>query len=227
MVRDTVIIIAIVVIIFFAYVFIIKGFKVPSVDETNKNVKVVQSSKGKSDKNDKKADSLNEDTSKVAKKTQAEKEKDEAENKASELDREAEKYKGQKGVYYTVFVGATKDKDGAESVAYNFAQRGVKSKVIRNGGYYMLKVGEYFDYNQAYAESNRISAKGIQNYIASRNKYYDLKMAAYQTRIPYLSNEQLKTDYDDLKNQISSTGKNAQYITNLDEIYEDAMKDRQ
>lgn len=228
MLRDTVIIIVIVIIIFFAYVFIIKGFKVPSVDETNKNVKIVQN-KNDSDKNviSKNTNTLNEDTSKVSKKTEAEKEKDEAESKASELDREAEKYKGQKGVYYTVFVGATKDKDGADSVAYNFAQRGVRAKVIRNGGYYMLKVGEYFDYNQAYAESNRIGAKGIQNYIASRNKYYDLKMAAYQIRIPYLSNEQLKTDYDDLKNQISSTGKNAQYVTNLDEIYKDAMKDRQ
>ncbi len=233
MFRDTIIIIAIVVIIFFAYVFIIKGFKVPTVDETNKNVRVVQS-KNASDKSDSEKNStntnketLNEDTSSVSKKTEAEKEKDEAESKASEFDREAEQYKGQKGVYYTVFVGATKDKDGAESVAYNFARRGVKAKVIRNGGYYMLRVGQYFDYNQAYAESKRISAKGIQNYIASRNKYYDLKIAAYQTRIPYLTNEQLKTDYDDLKNQISSTGKNAQYVTNLDEIYNDAMKERQ
>ena len=230
MARDTIIIIAIVVIIFFAYVFIIKGFKVPSVNETNKNVKVVQKSDRNADKdtkNAKKSGDAKEDTSEISKKTQADKEKDEAESKASAFDRQAEQYKGQKGVYYTVFVGASKDKDGADSVAYNFAQRGVKANVIRNGGYYMLKVGEYFDYNQAYAESNRIGAKGIQNYIASRNKYYDLKIAAFQTRIPYLSNEQLKTDYDDLKNQISSTGKNAQYVMNLDEIYKDAMKDRQ
>ena len=230
MARDTVIIIAIVVIIFFAYVFIIRGFKVPSVNETNKNVKVVQKSDrkaGKDTKNAKKSGDGKEDTSEISKKTQADKEKDEAESKASAFDRQADQYKGQKGVYYTVFVGASKDKDGADSVAYNFAQRGVKANVIRNGGYYMLKVGEYFDYNQAYAESNRIGAKGIQNYIASRNKYYDLKIAAFQTRIPYLSNEQLKTDYDDLKNQISSTGKNAQYVMNLDEIYKDAMKDRQ
>ncbi len=115
----------------------------------------------------------------------------------------------------------------AESVAYNFARRGVNAKVVRNGGYYMLKVGEYFNYNQAYAQSRRISAKGIQNYIASQNKYYDLKIAAFQTRIPYLSKEQLKTDYDDLKNQISSAGKNEQYVQNLDEIYENALKERQ
>ena len=226
-VRDTIIIVAIVVIIFFAYVFIIKGFKVPSVEQTNKNVKVVQGNSRESGKNSNNNNAINEDPSKVSKKTEADREKDEAESKASALDREADQYKGQKGVYYTVFVGATKDKDGAESVAYNFAQRGVKAKVIRNGGYYMLKVGQYFDYNQAYAESRKISAKGIQNYIAARNKYYDLKIEALQIRMPYLSNEQLKTDYDDLKNQIASTGKNSQYITNLDEIYKDAMKDRQ
>lgn len=91
----------------------------------------------------------------------------------------------------------------------------------------MLKVGEYFDYNQAYSQSQKISSKGIQNYIAAQNKYYDLKIEAYQTRIPNLSADQLKTDYEDLKNQISSTGKNSQYVTNLDEIYSEAIKEKQ
>lgn len=90
----------------------------------------------------------------------------------------------------------------------------------------MLRVGEYFDYNQAYAKSKSIGAKGIQNYIASQNKYFDLKISAYQARIPNLSKEQLKTDYNDLRNQISSTGKNASYVTNLDEIYEQALKEK-
>ena len=224
--RDSIIIIAIVVIIFFGYIFIIKQFKVPSVQETNKNVKITQNVKNKSNKATTSDDAVNESTSKVTQKTEEEKAKDEAESKASALDREAEQYKNGKGVYYTVFVGASKDKDGAEAVAYNFARRGVNAKVVRNGGYYMLKVGEYFDYNQAYAESRKISAKGIQNYISAQNKYYDLKIAAFQERLPYLSNEQLKTDYDDLKNQISSTGKNAQYIKNLDEIYASALKER-
>ena len=122
-------------------------------------------------------------------------------------------------------MGATKEKDGAESVANNFAKRGVQAQVVRNAGYYMLKVGEFFDYNDAYAKSKSISAKGIQNYIASQNKYYDLKISAYKIRIPNLSKDQLKTDYNDLRNQISSTGKNASYVTNLDEIYEQALKD--
>lgn len=226
MIRDTVIVVAIVVLIFFSYIFIIKGFKVPTVEETNKNTKIAQEAKNKANV-DSDNKGLNKDTKDITQKTEKEKEKDEIEAKAGELDREAAKYKGQKGVYYTVFVGATKDKDGAESVAYNFAQRGIDSKVVRNGGYYMLKVGEYFDYNQAYSQSQKISSKGIQNYIAAQNKYYDLKIEAYQTRIPNLSADQLKTDYEDLKNQISSTGKNSQYVTNLDEIYSEAIKEKQ
>ncbi len=91
----------------------------------------------------------------------------------------------------------------------------------------MLKVGEYFDYNQAAAESSRIGAKGIQNYISAQNKYYDLKIKAFETRIPKLTSEQLKTDYNDLRNQIASSGKNAGYISNLDEIYEAGLKSKQ
>ncbi|MEG0249995.1 MAG: sporulation and cell division repeat protein [Peptostreptococcus sp.] len=225
-VRDTIIVVAIVVLVFFSYVFIIKGFKVPTVEETNNNTKITQKAKNEENADSSNKD-LNKDTKDIAQKTEKEKEKDEIETKAGELDREAEKYKGQKGVYYTVFIGATKDKDGAESVAYNFAQKGIDSKVVRNGGYYMLKVGEYFDYNQAHYQSQKISSKGVQNYIASQNKYYDLKIEAYQTRIPNLSADQLKTDYEDIKNQISSTGKNSQYVTNLDEIYSEAIKEKQ
>ena len=225
MARDGIIIVAIIAVLFASYVFFIKQFTMPSVEETNnttKNLKVEKKvdSKTTSDKDGHKS------TAEITQKTEAEKVRDENEAKASELDRQAEQYKNGKGTYYTVFVGATKDKDGAESVANNFANRGVEAQVVRNAGYYMLKVGEFFNYNDAYAKSKSISAKGIQNYIASQNKYYDLKISAYKTRIPNLSKDQLKTDYNDLRNQISSTGKNASYVTNLDEIYEQALKDK-
>ena len=225
MARDGIIIVAIIAVLFASYVFFIKQFTMPSVEETNnttKNLKVEKKvdSKTTSDKDGSKS------TAEITQKTEAEKVRDENEAKASELDRQAEQYKNGKGTYYTVFVGATKDKDGAESVANNFANRGVEAQVVRNAGYYMLKVGEFFNYNDAYAKSKSISAKGIQNYIASQNKYYDLKISAYKTRIPNLSKDQLKTDYNDLRNQISSTGKNASYVTNLDEIYEQALKDK-
>lgn len=225
--RDSIIIIVILVGLFFLYIFFIKQFTMPSVEETNnasKNIKVekkIDTSSNNSGQGD-----TPKSTAEITQKTEAEKLRDENENKASDLDREAEQYKNGKGTYYTVFVGATKDKDGAESVANNFARRGLQVKVVRNAGFYMLKIGEYFDYNQAYAKSKSISAKGIQNYIASQNKYYDLKIMAYQVRVPNLSKEQLKTDYNDLRNQISSTGKNASYISNLDEIYEQAIKDK-
>ncbi len=226
MARDGVIIIILVVSIFFAYVYFIKSTNKPSVQETNNNVKHAKQINGSNNATTNNGE-LNSNTTKITQKTEAEKERDEIESKASSFDREAENYKGGKGTYYTVFVGATKSEDSAQSVAYNFKNRGVNAKVVRNGGYYMLKVGEYFDANQAYAESNRIGAKGIQNYVASQNKYYDLKIEAFRIRSTNLSAEQLKTDYNDLKNQISSTGKNQQYVINLDEIYNEALKGKQ
>lgn len=226
MARDGVIIIVLVVSIFFAYVYFIKSTNKPSVQETNNNVKHAKQINGSNNTTTNNGE-LNSNTTKITQKTEAEKERDEIESKASSLDREAENFKAGKGTYYTVFVGATKSEDSAQSVAYNFKNKGVNAKVVRNGGYYMLKVGEYFDVNQAYTESNRIGAKGIQNYVASQNKYYDLKIEAFRIRSANLSAEQLKTDYNDLKNQISSTGKNQQYIINLDEIYNEALKGKQ
>lgn len=223
-VRDGIIAVVIVALIFIVYVSIIKGFNVPTVQETNNATSKTVS---KSDKNSSSGEQLNKDTTKLTQKTEEEKNKDATESKASQLDREADQYKAGKGVYYTVFVGATRDKDAAQSVANNFAKRGIKAEVIRNSGYYMLKNGEYFDYNQALTESRRVSAKGVQNYIATQNKYYDLKISAFKERIQNLSKEQLKTDYDDLRNQISSTGKNASYVKNLDEIYNNALKEKQ
>ena len=222
--RDGIIIIVIIAVLFSSYIFFIKQFTMPSVEETNNTTKNVKVEKKVSGTNTSGKDNPK-STAEITQKTEAEKLRDENETRASELDRQAEQYKNGKGIYYTVFVGATKDKDGAESVANNFAKRGVQAQVVRNAGYYMLKVGEFFDYNDAYAKSKSISAKGIQNYIASQNKYYDLKISAYKIRIPNLSKDQLKTDYNDLRNQISSTGKNASYVTNLDEIYEQALKD--
>lgn len=224
MARDGIIIIVIIAVLFSSYIFFIKQFTMPSVEETNNTTKNVKVEKKVSGTNTSGKDNPK-STAEITQKTEAEKLRDENEARASELDRQAEQYKNGKGIYYTVFVGATKDKDGAESVANNFAKRGVQAQVVRNAGYYMLKVGEFFDYNDAYAKSKSISAKGIQNYIASQNKYYDLKISAYKIRIPNLSKDQLKTDYNDLRNQISSTGKNASYVTNLDEIYEQALKD--
>lgn len=223
--RDGLIIIVILALLFCTYIFFIKQFTMPSVEETNNTTKNIKVEK-KVDTKSTTAKDAPKSTDEITQKTEAEKAKDENEAKASGLDRQAEQYKNGKGTYYTVFVGATKDKDGAESVANNFARRGVQAQLVRNSGYYMLRVGEYFDYNQAYAKSKSIGAKGIQNYIASQNKYFDLKISAYQARIPNLSKEQLKTDYNDLRNQISSTGKNSSYVTNLDEIYEQALKEK-
>lgn len=225
MVRDGLIALAIIVLIGSTYAYFIKNYKSPIAGKPSTEVATDKDGKKVVIKTEK--DKLNNKTTEITQKTEAEKEKDETEKKASALDREAEKYKGEKGKYYTVFIGATKSKDGAESVAYNFANRGIKSEVVRNGGYYMLRVGEYFNYNEAAAESRRISAKGVQNYIASQNKYYDLKTEAFKVRIPDLTADQLTTDYNDLKNQISSTGKNTNYVINLDEIYTEALKQKQ
>ncbi|WP_101773061.1 SPOR domain-containing protein [Peptostreptococcus faecalis] len=219
--RDLVIVVVVVVTIFVSYVYIVNSFKVPTVEETNKNTEEAQVAT-QSNNNEKKNS-----TTEITKKTEAEKEKDEIESKASEKDRLAEQYKSGKGEYFTIYVGATKSKSAADSVANNYANRGITAKVVRNNGYYMLRKGEYTDYNSAYNESTKLTAKGIQNYISSQNKYYDLKIEAYEMRIPNLSKEQLKTDYDDLRNQISSTGKNSSYVKNLDEIYEEAIKNKQ
>lgn len=227
-IRDLIIIIGIVVLVFASYVYIIKGFNRPTVEETNNNAKQTQSTNKNTSKVKSSSDiGKDKTTTEITQKTEAEKEKDEIETKASALDREAENYKSGKGTYYTVFVGATKSQDAAETYANNFGNRGINSKVVRNGGFYMLKVGEYFNITDAYNESARITAKGIQNYVSTQNKYYDLKIEAFKIRSKNLSAEQIKTDYNDLKNQISSTGKNEQYIKNLDEIYKEALKDKQ
>lgn len=226
-VRDSVIVIALMLVVFFGYTHVIKNFSTPSVSETNKTSQMKADKRSQDKTKGSTKDQGDEvDTKELAKKNSKIEEEDSITKQASELDRQADEYKN-KGRYYTVFVGATKDKDGAESVANNFKARGVNPVVVRNAGYYMLKVGEYFDYNQAAAESSRIGAKGIQNYISAQNKYYDLKIKAFETRIPKLTSEQLKTDYNDLKNQIVSSGKNAGYISNLDEIYEAGLKSKQ
>ncbi|SFE17687.1 SPOR domain-containing protein [Peptostreptococcus sp. D1] len=230
-IRDFVIVAVLLVAIFASYVYMIKGFNRPSVEETNRAAKQTQTTgKTKNTSNsdyDGAASSNTKSTTEITQKTEAEKEKDEIEKKASALDREAENYKSGKGTYYTVFVGAVKSEDAANTYANSFAKRGVNSKVVRNGGFYMLKVGEYFDINQAYSESYRITSKGIQNYVATQNKYYELKIEAFKIRSKNLSVDQIKTDYNDIKNQISSTGKNDQYIKNLDEIYNEALKSKQ
>lgn len=226
-VRDSVIVIALMLVVFFGYTHVIKNFSTPSVSETNKTSQMKADKRSQDKTKGSTKDQGDEvDTKELAKKNSKIEEEDSITKQASELDRQADEYKN-KGRYYTVFVGATKDKDGAESVSNNFKARGVNPVVVRNAGYYMLKVGEYFDYNQAAAESSRIGAKGIQNYISAQNKYYDLKIKAFETRIPKLTSEQLKTDYNDLKNQIVSSGKNAGYISNLDEIYEAGLKSKQ
>ena len=241
MIRDSIIVVIIGVSIFFGYVFMIKNFKMPTPSDTNarvqreadrKNGKSKETSSTNNTDNtqtnntstaDNSTDTTNSTTSEISQKTEAERSKEYAESQASALDRQAEAYRGGSGLYYTVFVGATKSKDGAENVATNFQRRGIPAKVIRNGGFYMLRVGKYANYNQAFIESKKLTRQGVQNYIASRNKYYDLKIEAYKIRAPYLTKEQLTTDYNDLKNQISSTGKNAQYGKNLDEAYNTAM----
>ena len=230
-IRDFVIVVVLLVAIFASYIYMIKGFNRPSVEETNSAAKQTQTTgKTKNTSNsgaDSTASNSAKSTTEITQKTEAEKEKDEIEKKASALDREAESYKSGKGTYYTVFVGAVKSEDAANTYANSFAKRGVNSKVVRNGGFYMLKVGEYFDVNQAYSESYRITSKGIQNYVATQNKYYELKIEAFKIRSKNLSADQIKTDYNDIKNQISSTGKNDQYIKNLDEIYNEALKSKQ
>jgi len=221
--RDSIVVVGLMLVVFFGYTHVIKNFSAPSVSETNK-ISQQKADKRSSDSNSKSVNT--EDTKELAKKNSKIEEEDAITKQASELDREADNYKN-KGAYYTVFVGATKDKDGAQSVANNFEARGVKATVIRHAGYYMLKVGEYPDINTASVESSKISSKGIQNYVATLNKYYDLKIQAFETRIPKLSAEQLKTDYNDLKNQIASSGKNAGYLSNLDEVYETGLKSKQ
>ncbi|WAW15576.1 SPOR domain-containing protein [Peptostreptococcus equinus] len=218
--RDLIIILLILVLIFFAYIKIISSFNLPSVEETNNKVKHSKTI-GKN------TDSQIENPSKISEKTTSEKENNSAEKKASSLDRKAEQYKNGKGKYYVVFIGATNNKDSAESEQNNFANKGINAKIIRNSGYYMLKSGDYLDYNKANADSVKLTNKGIQNYVVAMDKYYDLKIQAFETRIPTLSAEQLKTDYDDIKNQLLSTGKNAGYVKNLDEIYEKALKEKQ
>lgn len=226
-IKDSIIVVALMLVVFFGYTHVIKNFSAPSVSETNK-VSQMKADKRSSDKEAQKSSKNGEsvDTSELAKKNSKIEEEDAITKEASDLDRQADQYKN-KGRYYTVFVGATKDKDGAESVANNFKARGVNSIVIRNAGYYMLKVGEYFDYNQAIVESRRIGAKGIQNYVSAQNKYYDLKIRAFETKIPKLTSEQMKTDYNDLRNQIASSGKDAGYLSNLDEIYQAGLKSKQ
>lgn len=230
-IRDFVIVVVLLVAIFASYVYMIKGFNRPSVEETNRSAKQTQATGNTKNTSssgiDSTASNNAKSTTEITQKTEAEKEKDEIEKKASALDREAENYKSGKGTYYTVFVGAVKSEDAANTYANSFAKRGVNSKVVRNGGFYMLKVGEYFDVNQAYSESYRITSKGIQNYVATQNKYYELKIEAFKIRSKNLSVDQIKTDYNDIKNQISSTGKNDQYIKNLDEIYNEALKSKQ
>lgn len=230
LVRDVSIVAVLAIVIFAGYVYIIKSFNSPTVEETNKKTQIEASNKRKDAKESKGTEPAkdnstanNKTTTEISQQTEEEKAKEKAESLASQKDREAEALKGGKGIYYTVFVGATKSKDGADSVANNFARRGINAEVIRNGGYYMLKVGSYPNYNQALAESRRISAKGVQNYIASRNKYFELKIEALKERAPYLSKDQLSTDYNDIKNQISATGKNTQYLKNLDEVYNEAI----
>lgn len=226
--RDISIIAVLMIVVVFGYVYAIKSFKMPSVSDTNRVTKEQEVAKGNTSKSgDKTADSTKKNSAKKKDSEPVDTEKQSAEEKASALQREAEQYKGAKSRYYTVYVGASKSEDGMQETADRFKNRGVDAKLIRNAGYYMLKVGEYFNYNEAYAESQRISAKGIQNYVAGRNKYFDLMIEALQVRMPYMTKEQLTTDYNDLRNQIQSTGKDQAYITNLDEIYNSQAKLKQ
>lgn len=219
--RDIIVILLIVALVFTAYIKIIKSFNLPSVDETNSRVK--QSELVKKDK----VNNQEKSTAKISEETESEKEKNTSERKAAAYDRKAEQFKGGKGKYYVVLIGATKDMDSAQTEQNKFSNRGIGSKIIRNNGYFMLKSGEYSDINKASIASAKLTNKGVQNYIVAMDKYFELKIKAYETRVPTLNSSQLRTDYEDLKNQLLATGKNAGYIKNLDEIYEKASKNGQ
>lgn len=229
MLRDFVIAILLVLIVSVGYLSFIKNYNRPTVEETNKSVqmKKEQSVNAVENTDNTSNASLNEasnmsksEAEKVAKEAQESKEKEARDSEVRKLNEEADAVKDDDmGKYYTIYGGALADKESANKIADSYRSKGVGCKVERNAGYYMIRIGNYNNYSYANQMSVDLTSKGIQNYPMAKYKYFDLKLQAFELNAEGLSKEQLETDYNDLKNQIISSGKTSGYLKNLDEIY--------
>nr|WP_051365915.1 SPOR domain-containing protein [Clostridioides mangenotii] len=213
-VRDTIVGIAVVAVVVVMYFTTVKGSNRPDQSASNNTQTQSQNTNNNTNNSSKKA---------VDRKAAAEKKVKEAEAKKA---KEMEALKDGGGEYYRVYAGAHNSEGSAKEAQDKFSSKGIDTKIVKSNGYFKLDAGDFDDYNEATERTSELSKKSIDTYIAKYDKYYDYKLEEFKKSAKKMSDEELKEEYNNLKDELKSKSGSSyrEYSKNLDEIYDELQQ---
>ncbi|WP_315169233.1 SPOR domain-containing protein [Metaclostridioides mangenotii] len=213
-VRDTIVGIAVVAVVVVMYFTTVKGSNRPDQSASNNTQTQSQNTNNNTNNSSKKA---------IDKKAAAEKKVKEAEAKKA---KEMEALKDGGGEYYRVYAGAHNSEGSAKEAQDKFSSKGIDTKIVKSNGYFKLDAGDFDDYNEATERTSELSKKSIDTYIAKYDKYYDYKLEEFKKSAKKMSDEELKEEYNNLKDELKSKSGSSyrEYSKNLDEIYDELQQ---
>jgi hypothetical protein len=213
-VRDAIVAIAVVAVVVVIYFTTVKGSNRPDQSASNNTQTQSQNTNNSSNNSSKKE---------VDKKAAAEKKAKEAEAKKA---KEMEALKDGGGEYYRVYAGAHNSESSAKEAQEKFSSKGIDTKIVKSNGYFKIDAGDFDDYNEATERTSELSKKSIDTYIAKYDKYYDYKIDEFKKSAKKMSDEELKEEYNDLKDELKGKSGSAyrEYSKNLDEIYNELQQ---
>lgn len=218
-VRDAIIAVAVVAVVVVMYFTTVGGNKGDNLSVSN-NTKDTQT-KSQTQSQNKNKESLADQ--KAREKAEAEKKAKEAEEKKA---KEMEALKDGGGEYYRVYAGAHNTEASAKEAQEQYASKGIESKIVKSNGYFKIDAGDYVDYNEASERTSELAKRSIDTYIAKYDKYYDYKLGEFKKSAKNMSSEELKEEYDDLKDELRGKSGSAyrEYSKNLDDLYSELQQ---